>query len=172
MYQVDKKDRVVRLTDVPQSSIGAPHPVMLAEEGTAILAFYLENRDDGWNGTSVRMISSDSEEPMAIAKFRICSVHNLGPPNDEAFSGHPLASRGLDPYGAYEVLDSSWIRQLERMNSVHPYHKSERFWTIHHYIFSFHDSVFECVADGYEIKQTFGSMVTILPKMAEKLWSR
>ena len=51
----------------------------------------------------------------------------FGPPNDEAFDGHPLARRGLRPYGAFEVTHSSWIRQLEQMNSVHPHHSPPLF---------------------------------------------
>ena len=35
---------------------------------------------------------------------------------DEAFSGHPLAERGLQPYSTFEVLDSSWIRGLMKRN--------------------------------------------------------
>jgi hypothetical protein len=72
----------------------------------------------------------------------------FGSPNDEAFHGHPLAERGLGPYGAYRVEDSSWIRRLERMNSVHPRHDPERFRALTHCVLSFHDSTFECVAEG------------------------
>ena len=56
----------------------------------------------------------------------------FGPPNDEAFSGHPLASRGLHPYGAFKIENSSWIRHLEKMNSVHPNHHPERYFKLQH----------------------------------------
>src|SRR5262245_63708733 len=71
-------------------------------------------------------------------------------PNDEAFAGHPLANRGLMPYGAFVIESSSWIRRLEQMNSAHPCHKPERFWARKHYVLTFHDSTFECVADRSE----------------------
>ncbi|MDM7923403.1 MAG: hypothetical protein QUS14_13985 [Pyrinomonadaceae bacterium] len=172
MYKVDEKDEVVKLDEVPQSSVGAPTPVLVSDEGKVILAYHLENRPDDWDGTTIRVIRPTSEEPVAIVEFKGCYAHMFGPPNDEAFSGHPLASRGLKPYGAYEVVNSSWIRQLERMNSVHERHEPERFWERRHLIFSFHDSVFECVADGFEIEKDFGSMVGIVPRMVEKLWTR
>lgn len=172
MYQVDSRDKVVELEGAPQSSVGAPTPVMLSDEGKVLLAFHLQNTPEDWDGTTCRIVRHDSEEPLAIVEFKWCHASMFGPPNDEAFSGHPLADRGLDPYGAYEVLDSSWIRQLERMNSVHEYHKPERFWERHHYIFAFHDSTFECVADGLHVTKTFGSMESIIPVMAEKLWAR
>jgi hypothetical protein len=172
MYTVDRKDEVIELSDVPQSSVGASIPLILSDEGKVILAYYLQDTPDGWDGTTVRIISQESDEPLALVEFKWCYAHMFGPPNDEAFSGHPLAKRGLTPYGAYEVKNSSWIRQLEQMNSVHQHHEPEKFWQRRHLIFSFHDSVFECVSDGFAIETGFGSMKTILSKMAEKLWDR
>jgi hypothetical protein len=172
MYAVDRKDEVVELSEVPQSSVGAPIPLVLSDEGKVILAYYLQDMPDDWDGTYVRIVGQSSEEPLAVVEFKRCYAYMFGPPNDEAFEGHPLAKRGLKPYGAYEVKQSSWIRQLERMNSVHYLHDPERFWKRRHLIFSFHDSVFECVTDGFEIETSFGSMQSILPRMAEKLWAR
>ncbi len=80
----------------------------------------------------------------------------FGPPNDEAFAGHPLASRGLQPYGAFEVLASSWIRQLERMNAVHRHHDPEDFAVYRHIVLAFHDSTFECIAEGYTCEEAWG----------------
>ncbi|HMT08962.1 MAG TPA: hypothetical protein PKA82_13235 [Pyrinomonadaceae bacterium] len=171
MYEVDNRDKVVKLDGVPQSSVGAPIPTVLSNERMAVVAFYLHDTPDDWDGNSVRIVGVDSEEPAAIIEFKWCYAHMFGPPNDEAFEGHPLYERGLMPYGAYEIIDSSWIRKLERMNSVHRYHNSERFLGHHHYIFAFHDSTFECVADGFEITETSGSMESLLPIMAEKLWA-
>lgn len=172
MYQVDGRDEVVELGNVPQSCVGAPEPVVLSDEHRTALAFYLQEPAEEWDGISVTVVSHSSERPVAIVEFTPCYDHMFGAPNDEAFQGHPLHERGLHPYGAFEVIDSSWVRQLERMNSVHPYHKPERFWERHHYIFAFHDSTFECVADKFQITETFGSMVSIMPQMAERLWAK
>jgi hypothetical protein len=57
----------------------------------------------------------------------------------------------LTPYGAFRIQNSSWIRQLERMNSVHRYHRPERYAELTHLIFSFHDSTVECVCKSWEI---------------------
>jgi hypothetical protein len=172
MYQVDNEDRVVKLENVPQSSVGAPIPVVVGDERKVVVAFFVQDIPDGWNGTSVRVVSDESEEPVAVVEFKSCYAYMSGPPNDEAFDGHPLADRGLHPYGAFEVLNSSWIRQLERMNSVHEYHKPDSFWELHHYIFAFHDSTFECISAGFQITEAFGSMRSVVPLMAEKLWAR
>ena len=86
-------------------------------------------------------------ESAALVRFEFVRAVMFGPPNDEAFSGHPLADRGLPPYGAFEVLESSWIRRLERINAVHPNHRPEHFADDRHFVLAFHDEVFECVAN-------------------------
>jgi hypothetical protein len=171
MYEVDDKDEVIELEDVPQSSIGAPNPIVLASEHDVSLTYYLQNVPRGWDGTSVRIVGTDTEgEPVAVVKFRRCSAHMFGPPNDEAFSGHPLAERGLGPYGAFEIGNSSWIRKLERMNAVHSQHNKDRFMAKKkHFIFSFHDSTFECVAQAFEIELLTGSVKSMVPHMMKSI---
>lgn len=38
MYEVDDKDKVVKLSHVPEPEAGAPMPVVLAKQGTTVLA--------------------------------------------------------------------------------------------------------------------------------------
>jgi hypothetical protein len=71
--------------------------------------------------------------------------------NDEALQGHPLWGRGLRHSGTYRVESSSLVRKLERMNSVHPQHDPKGFEKRTHFIFTFHDSTFECVAESFEV---------------------
>jgi hypothetical protein len=103
MYTVDRKDEVIRLPEVPQSSVGAPIPVLLSREGRTLLAYYLENTPQDWDGASVRVVSGYSEEPLVIVEFKHCYGYMFGPPDDETYVGHPLADRGLKPYEAHEV---------------------------------------------------------------------
>ena len=86
----------------------------------------------------------------------------VGPPNDQALSGHPLTERGLHPYAVFEVEQSSWLRGLERMNSVHPYHPAEHFAKYEHYIFAFHDTTFECIAESFSISVHRGSVWSVI----------
>jgi len=93
----------------------------------------------------------------------------FGRPNDEAFHGHPLYSRGLRPYSVFEIDNSSWLRRLEEMNSVHEHHDKEKFLSAYyHFIFAFHDSTFECIADGFDYKSVDGSIAAV---MAQELGS-
>ena len=68
-----------------------------------------------------------------------------------------------------EIAASSWVRALEQMNAVHPYHRPETFSDYHHYIFAFHDSTFECVARAFTVEVHHGSMVTAVELMAKAL---
>lgn len=172
MYVVDQRDRVVELTDVPQSSVGAPLPVVLADEHTVLLAYLLEDRDPAWDGTSVRVVTASSDGPAALVRFQRTWVFQFGPPNDEAFHGHPLFARGLHPYAAFEVQDSSWLRALESMNSVHEYHSPDRFRQLRHFVFAFHDSTFECVADGFTVELRDGPLTKVVSEMSDLLAQR
>jgi hypothetical protein len=86
------------------------------------------------------------DEKVAILFFPGYNTFRFGAPNDEAIDGHPLYEKGLELYSAQKVLNSSWIDELERQNSVHDKH--ERGWFLDglaHYIFTGQDSTFECV---------------------------
>jgi hypothetical protein len=171
MYEVDDRDQVVELKDVPQSSVGAPSPIVLAGEHDVLLTYYLEDRAERWDATAPRIVDVGTErEPVAIVTFHRCTAHMFGPPNDEAFSGHPLAKRGLGPYGVFEIRNSSWIRKLEKMNAVHPQHDRRRFMANKkHFIFSFHDSTFECVAESFTVTLSHGAVKSMVPNMLQAL---
>jgi hypothetical protein len=170
MYSVDGRDRVVELRDLPQSSVGAPCPLVVASEHELLVAYLVQDTPAGWDGTSVRVVGADSAgEPAAIVRFERIHATMFGPPNDEAFTGHPLAARGLHPYGAFEVIESSWVRQLDRMNSVHPYHQPERYKAYRHFVLAFHDSTFECVAEGYASQLASGPLNKLAAQAAASL---
>jgi hypothetical protein len=168
VYQVDDLDRVVELNHAPQASVGAPTPIVIATETGAAIAYYLS---DTFDGIPASLTGQDSEdEPVAIIVFRDCYAQMFGPPNDEAFSGHPLFGRGLRPYGAYEVEDSSWLRCLERMNAVQPGHSRSRFVDEKkHFVFAFHDSTFECIAKDLDIEIQRGSVDSIIRRMQKRI---
>lgn len=166
MYVVDGRDRVVRLSDVPQSSVGAPCPLVMQDEFTTVVAYYVEAAEPGWTGESVRVVDPESSaEPAALVRFRGVCAAMFGPPNDEAFHGHPLAARGLRPYSAAEIHESSWIRSLEQMNSVHPHHRPGRYEQLRHFVLAFHDSTFECVAMRYDFLLARGPLDVLVPQM-------
>ena len=168
MYEIDDEDRVTILAGVPQSSVGAPNPLVMSDGLNVVLAYYLQDAPADWDGTWARVVGPTTEgEPAALVRFDLCIAHQFGPPNDEAFAGHPLASRGLEPYGAFEIVASSWIRRLERMNRVHPAHRPESFAAFRHLVFTFHDDTFECVCKSFSVTVTEGSIAGLVPAMTK-----
>jgi hypothetical protein len=174
MYEVDGLDRVVELPEAPRPNAGAPLPLVVSDENHLLLAYIISNPDPAWDGSYTRIVSPASDGlPIAVVRFRLPAAHMLGPPNDEAFEGHPLASRGLAPYAVFLVENSSWIRKHERMNSVHPRHDPEEFLIRQkHYIFAFHDSTFECIAQGFQASVIHGSMRRAAAHLVEMLADR
>jgi hypothetical protein len=116
MYAVDEKDKVIECRDIPSPNTGAPLPMVIANEYRCVLAYEV----------------SYDETRYAIAVFG--GNFYFGGPNDEALRGHPLASRGLHAYAAFEVENSSWIRLMEIRNRIHPHHNPERFSKLKHII--------------------------------------
>ena len=86
--------------------------------------------------------------PIAVLEFRGIHKTQFGIPNDEALAGHPLHDRGLSPYDVFEIVNSSWLAAEERRNRVR--FPDSRF-DCTHYILSFHDSTFECLAEDLNV---------------------
>jgi len=169
MYEVDSLDRAIALEGVPQSDTGAPLPVVLADDTNVLLGYLASTPDPTWDGVPTAVTES-CYGLAAIIRFEGAFAHLFGPPNDEALQGHPLANRGLGCYGAYEVIDSSWLRKMERMKSIHPMHDRNRFLAgMRHFIFTFHDNTFECAASGYSIERLTGTRGYVLDRMCELL---
>jgi hypothetical protein len=86
--------------------------------------------------------------------------------------GHKYHKLGLLPYQFYEVENSDWFAELEKGNSVHPYHDKAQFMDGKHYIFYFHDSCFEiiCREISVEIHNT-GSLNDIAKQKAIELFN-
>jgi len=174
MYEVDERDRVTSLEALPQSCVGAPHPFVIADEHRVVLAYYLQERSPERDGLDARIVDPlISKEPIAILRFNGCMVHMFGPPNDESFAGHPLAHRGLHPYGVFRIDHSSWLRRLERMNSIHMHHRAEDFRRLQHLVFAFHGSTFECICHDFDVSTAEGSIQSVISKMVGLLeWKK
>jgi len=93
----------------------------------------------------------------------------MGSPNDEVFHGHPLYGKGLGGYQPLVVEYSPWIKELEAINSVHSGYRPERWRTFHHYIFGFHDSTFECVAESFTVETRNATIPQVLADVCGKL---
>jgi hypothetical protein len=151
--------------------VGAPLPHLLINDHKALLLFYRRVPDPNWDGTTCRVVNPASPEsaPLALVEFSRCTSAKLGSPNDEVLSGHPLEGKGLDAYTAQQVINSKWIREIQTINSVHPQYRAERWKDVKHYIFWFHDTTFECLAQSFAVEVYDKSMPELLVYACQRL---
>jgi hypothetical protein len=131
MYEIDELDRVVPVSGFPQCEPGAPHPLVAASEWNMRLAYVCRDSDY-------------DEETVAVVTFTRDVIHLFGTYASHNNMRHPLFSRGLELYGAFTVESSSLLRALQRLRAVGTDSR--------HYVLTFHDSIFECIANGFSVE--------------------
>jgi len=77
-------------------------------------------------------------ELTVMATFPVCRQHLFGGPDAKSLKEHPLWNHGLKAHGAFEVKDSSWGRSQDGR------------WK--HFVFTFRDSLFECLANDIGVE--------------------
>jgi hypothetical protein len=140
---------------VPEAAVSGP--LLIQDDRQAVLTF-----------NAMRVLDGGRHEPAgtAIVELEGCSLTKFGYPNDEARPGHPLYAKGLGGYGVYEVLGSSWLRALDAQNRV-AFPASGRSQS-RHFIFTFHDSTLECLADAITVTVSRAPYHEILGRIAEQ----
>jgi hypothetical protein len=145
---------------------GAPLPHIVATGRGVWLAYYLRRPPPpNWRGRSVEVVTSATAAPIAVLAFDSFTVRVSGP-NNEAMSGHPLSRRGLTPYSLLQVRRSRWIAELEEQNTVHPRHRGGWAERTNHYLFQFHDEMFQCIAPSYSAEVRYDSMAEVVRELA------
>lgn len=134
--------------------VGAPLPTLLQSDNQTFLFFLL----------------ADESEQVGQIEFERCSSTSFGSSGDETFAGHPLYGSGFEPYRAMRVINSPWIEQLQKIDSVHPRHNPDAYGTAKHFIFPFHDTTFECVARAFKTSRVVGPLSEAVRRTVERLF--
>ncbi|MBI1203361.1 MAG: hypothetical protein GC182_12700 [Rhodopseudomonas sp.] len=163
---------VVRILDeFPQMNVGAPCPLMLADENRLAVAYYLQIAPSSPADQATLHVVDPTKSLLsaALVKIKGCLAVRSGHPNDEALHGHRLYPRGLHAYAVSEVHQSSWIDEIDQANSVHHEHVPGHFKSKRHIIFTFHDSTLEVLCDSFEYEVHHETVFGLLPLMEEFL---
>lgn len=149
-------------------------PHVVADGHRTFLTYLLPIHDPNWDGTyvTVKDPASGAVEAIAIVEFRACRAFTLGPPSDEALSGHRLWGKGLDFYTAHVVEDSSWLGEIERRNAVHSEHSPSLFAGLVHYLFTFHDETFECITRTHDVTVVSSPYAGVLHGIVDRVTGR
>lgn len=154
-------DRVVKLKFGYEPEAAVSGALLLQNEYAAYLTFNaMRPRDDGMY----------DEAGTAIVELIRCSTTKFGYPNDESIEGHPLYAKGLEAYNIFEVLNSSWIAQQQMQNLVSFPDRTNMSWK-RHFIFTFHDSTFECLAENIKLTISEEPYEQILFKISQQVLS-
>jgi hypothetical protein len=157
LYTPDDRDRVLE-EDVPYPVPGAPLPSILATEERLLLSYYSEIRQLSPPSDRSVLVNSGFTGTVVIVDFRLHVAFFSVPLSNETLHAHPLAYRGLASYRAFRVENSSLIRRLVAAQYVHARPYPGAFENKKHYVFTFHDSLFEAVADGISVRTFAGSI--------------
>jgi len=145
--------------------IGAPTPKILASEHFLLLFYFVDKQ------TKEILMERDvvSDRGVVILEFLNYLNFKLGSPNDEVLHGHPYFNLGLRPYSFFELENSDWLLEVIKVNSVHPRHDDCLFEDYKHFILTFHDSTFECIAESYKVNFSVKSMGEVISERVEGL---
>lgn len=124
---------------------GTPNPVIISSDHDLIIAFH-KREDDNETFEAVQ------NQQVTVIRFTGYLKYTFGSPGDETIHGHPYAKFRMSAYSFYELKNSDLIEFLKKVDQVHPYHDKEKWKHYKHYIITFHDNMFECVAQGFEIR--------------------
>lgn len=130
-----KDTKLVVIEDIfPEIMVGAPCPMVLADEHVVHLAYY------------------DTEDDVALIKFDHCFEFRMGMPAEDQVSKGPYSGLGIVNFEPHFVENSPWLEELEaRYHVVTSFSRGEREYV--HYVFAFHDRTFECIASNYTVEK-------------------
>jgi len=139
-------DEIVELDLGVRPDAGVSGAVVLQTESMTILTFIAVCSTSETSPRGDKYLEPDQR---AIVEFQRCLLTRFGHPNDEARWGIPKYAGSS--YGIYEVKDSSWIKEVVAANR-HSFPATPDDYVRRHFLFAFHDSTFECLADDLSIK--------------------
>jgi hypothetical protein len=120
-------EKTLRLKDVPRWDAEAPCPAFVGDEELAHLAFY----------------SDGAEDVTVVVTFWNCVEHRFG------------ARAGKDGR-ACEVVGSRRLHELRAAAAERSVASVRALRRLRHFRFTFPEAEFECLADGYSVKEQPG----------------
>ncbi|NKJ47502.1 hypothetical protein CIC12_12275 [Burkholderia sp. SG-MS1] len=138
-----QEDQVILLESVPHPAADAAEPFIVASDRRVILAYPIAEADFERFGPF-----DPDDDPFCTVLFADAAFHRLGPPGDVDLEIHPLALQGLLGYSVHEVVNSSLTAELATVGPAP---------ALRHFVITFQDSTFECVASDYTVVGVYGA---------------
>jgi len=146
---------------------GAPSPLIISNDSELYVIFYSDEVE--WSG-ELHERNDIYDKGIVLMKFIGCLKYIFGKPSNETIQGHPYYQLGLRSFGFFEVRNSPLIKELQGIQKVHPNYDPSKWNLYKHFIISFHDNMFECVAREFEIREEkvsqYNQAISLLNEMS------
>lgn len=149
---------------------GTPSPTILSNDNELFITFYSDD---------VKSLSFEPQERntvydsgIIVLKFKMYLHYNFGIPGDETIHKHPYSKLGMRSYSFYELKNSNLIKELQEIQKGHVYYDADKWKTYKHYVLTFHDNMFECIAEGFEIREETASLHNKVSVLLNELSSK
>lgn len=172
---LEKGEETAVLLDYPFLwDTGAPLPRVISNGYKTFLMYYIGENDPAWKAQAqtheINDLKTGHDDIIALVEFNHCYCYRFGGINEEVISGHPLFEHGLEAYAAHIIENSKWIQEQSKINAVHKNYSQALWDKRKHYVFTFHDEIFECIADGYKVEVFKGKMKTVYDEATKRLF--
>ncbi len=150
-------------TFFPQDT-GTPCPYVISNDFRIFLLYSIDTTSPSWNKflAEICVLDKEVENFIALVSFANYYCFRFGGINDEVLHAHPLYNHGLECYQIHEVINSSWISEQKKINSIHSNFNEIEWNEKRHFVFTFHDNIFECIANDFSIKAYKGYLESVI----------
>lgn len=157
---------LIEIKGLFEMDYGAPSPTILSNDNELFITFYKDKES-----TSVIPQERNTiyDTGILALKFKRYLKYTFGIPGNETIHGHPYSKLGMQSCSFYELTNSDLIQSLKDIEKVHAYYDPKNWEMYKHYILTFHDNMFECIAQGFEIREENTSIHNQLAVMLNEL---
>lgn len=145
---------------------GAPSPTILSNDNELFIAFYADKES---TSTIPQERNTIYDTGIFSLKFKRYLKYTFGIPGNETIHGHPYSKLGMQSCTFYELRNSDLIKSMQDIEKIHPDYNPEKWKMYKHYILTFHDNMFECIAQDFEIREENTSLYTQATKILNEL---
>ncbi len=92
------------------------------------------------------------ENLLGLIQFENVFIQKFGYPNDEGLHQHNYYKNGLSFYHSHLVEESDWIKERNDKRSVNKVTGQNYLDGYSHYILTFQENTFECIAKKYTLR--------------------
>ncbi|SFB86217.1 hypothetical protein SAMN05421780_101798 [Flexibacter flexilis DSM 6793] len=157
---------LVEIKGLFEMDFGSPSPTILSNDNELFIAFYADKQS---SSTIPQERNTIYDTGIFALKFKAFLKYTFGLPGDETIQGHPYSKLGMKSYSFYELRNSDLIKSLQDIEKIHPNYNPEKWKMYKHYILTFHDNMFECIAQDFEIREENTSLYNQATVMLNEL---